>query len=252
PPPGRTPVSQPKGPASLTIVKYTCKTGYDVLAAKADPERDCPKTTGGVAFTLVGGNSQLKKSTGGDGAVLYKNVPAGSYLIKETFPADVTSAFISSCVSDARQFDAYPFLPFAVVGANGTVGIRLVAGENLTCSWYDVLAKKARSATPGAGGATVALTLLDCPGASANPAQCVPATTAAGFSLEPTDGAGTAATLTTDASGRGTVSVDPGVYALTEGDATWCFADSAAFDAKGNLTVAEGATVNVKIYNCGK
>ncbi|HEV2068004.1 MAG TPA: hypothetical protein VGR08_14335, partial [Thermomicrobiales bacterium] len=41
-----------QGPASLTIVAFTCEPGYDPFALDADPAQDCSELTDGVPFAL--------------------------------------------------------------------------------------------------------------------------------------------------------------------------------------------------------
>jgi len=246
-PPGNgtaTPTPKTTTTAKLIIEKFTCKPGYDVFAKDADPKTDCTDTTANVAFALTGGVGPVAHKTGSDGKVSFANVKAGDYQIAETMPAGVTSAFIGGCDSTVRNFSDYPFTPFAVIGANGKLGINLQASETLDCRWYDVPEKQATSAA-------VKITVLDCPGQSVVLSQCTPAASGIEFSLTPSGGSGgKAITLKTDASGIAAGNAQAGTYQLAEVGSAWCLADSKAFDANAHLTVGSDA-VNVSIYNCG-
>ena len=136
PPTNTTPAatSRPAGPATLTIVTFTCDPGYNVFAKNADPAADCPETAAGVQFALSGGGAAKKLKTGDDGKAVFSNLKGGVFSLVETFPTGVTSAFIDSCGSNLRDFRDYPFNPFARVGSSGTIGVTLNAGERLTCA----------------------------------------------------------------------------------------------------------------------
>src|SRR6185312_14410684 len=121
----------------------------------------------------------------------------------ETPPAGVTSAFIARCESDQRTFETFPFTPFARIGSSSRIGISLLAGEQLTCWWYDVPSKSAPSspAASPVGGTTVKISLFACPGQSVNLAQCQPGSGGTEFTLDPASVSGQPITLTTDDAG---------------------------------------------------
>jgi hypothetical protein len=237
-------VSGDPGPASLTIDKYTCPAEFDVFAADADPASACTLPTGGVTFGLGGAATQLSASTGTGGApatVAFEQLEAGTYFLSETMDDSIAFAFVLECASDARTFD-YPFSPFAVIEPEGRLVVELLAGEDLACDWYNVLA-------PEPGTVTIAKTWCDGTSA-ADLANCEPYGGGITFSLEPIEG-GDSVTLTTGADGTATVEVPAGAYEITEQGFEWCAAESDAVDAEGNIVVVAGEDVTIDIANCG-
>lgn len=240
-----TPTTNPSGPATLVIAKWTCEEDYDEYAPKADPTEDCDETTDGVSFTLRGGrDSSLTRVTGEDddpGTATFANLPAGSYLLQEDYPEGVTSAFVWECDSSVRGW-VYAFAPFATIGEDGTTKINVVPGETLTCSWYDVPSPEGDE--PGSE-ANVRVAVLDCPGDLVNENSCEPAAAGVAVDLSSDDDD---ASLETDDEGVAAGEVPPGGYDL-EVEGGICFADSDAFDGDGLLTVGDDP-VEVTVFRC--
>ncbi|MCC6792512.1 MAG: hypothetical protein IT336_12555 [Thermomicrobiales bacterium] len=242
----------PTGPATLTIVKYLCPEGYDVLDWRADPGDDCRDEQNGVTFTLSPEQGQdLSGATGddGDGTVTFRDVDPGDYLLTEEWPLDeaddLAYAFIWGCDSNYQY--AYQFTPYAMIGQQHATRIALSPGEEITCSWYNVPAE--HEETPVGGDASLTIVKYDCPGSSVNPANCDSASAGVAFELLPVE-EGDAIEVETGLDGTVTVEVAAGSYELIERDDEWCFASSNAFDADGYLTVEPGDAAEVEIYNC--
>lgn len=230
------------GPSSLTIDKYTCPAGFDVLAEGANPQAECTLGTDDIIFDLRGENAQLSASTGTGGApatVKFSDLEPGTYLLTEQTPEPIDMAFILSCSSDVRTFN-YPFAPFAVIEAGGRLVVDLRPGEDMTCSWYNVLADQ-----PG----TVTITKYWCDGEAGSLTNCQPYGGGIAFLLIPVDG-GDAISLQTGDDGTGTVEAT-GAFEVEEQGFTWCAAQSDFVDGNGNLLVEAGTDVTVEIYNCG-
>jgi hypothetical protein len=255
------PVSQatvdPNAPATLTIVKYTCDESYDPLAIGANPETDCSDTTDHITFTVLGSsNASVKGKTGddGDGTVTFSGLKPGSYLLRESYPDLVENAFIWTCDSDYRVFN-YPFAPFARIDASGTTKISLIAGETLTCAWYDVPSPKpevtpdADTTSPTGGEVDVNFTVLQCASGQIPSSACDPADEGTGVSLTSSDGAGGPIDFETDADGKANGSVDEGVYDL-DADSSVCFAESDAMSDDGTLDLTSGDPADVTVYLC--
>lgn len=137
-----TTVGQPvdaSGPASLTLVTATCAPGYDLFAPRADPAADCSEPTDGIEFGLEGNGTDATRTTGDDGAATatFTELVPGAYQLVGQAPTGLGVAFILDCTSTVRSFDE-PFVPLAIVGPDGTLGVTLQAGEALTCAWYGV------------------------------------------------------------------------------------------------------------------
>jgi hypothetical protein len=230
------------GPASLTINKYTCPAGFDVLAEGADPA-ECSLGTDDVNFLLDGDAGQLSASTGTGGApatVKFSDLEAGVYLLTEETPEPIDMAFILSCTSDVRTFN-YPFAPFAVIEQGGRIVVQLQPGEDMSCSWYNVLEEQ-----PG----TVTITKYWCDGQAGSLTNCAPFAGVINFVLTPTDGGDPITLQTSGSEGAGIVEAT-GTFEVEEQNFTWCAAESDFVDANGNLLVEPGADVTVEVYNCG-
>jgi hypothetical protein len=138
----------PEGePATFAITVRTCPPGYDPRSESADYLVDCRESAGDTMFALALAGSTASgpsASTGTSGdapqeaTVTFSGLAAGRYTAAATAPPEIASAFIGACQSDARDFSGYPFVPFAVAAADGTVVLSLEPGETLACDWYQI------------------------------------------------------------------------------------------------------------------
>ena len=238
------PSQQGTGPATLIITKYTCAEGYDLHGPDANVVDDCVALTEGIVFALTDDDEfNESATTDSEGQATWSDLEPKSYVIQETLPEGTQSAFIWTCRSDYREFQAeYPFTPFSYAGPDGRIGVTLVPGETLECDWYDVPEDQP--------GGEVTVTKYLCPGTTVIPSQCAVHTDGATIVLSRVDGSGDPVELTTDESGTATAPAE-GSYTVTEASGTPCLMDSDAFDEQGNLVVNEGDTVELRIYNCG-
>jgi hypothetical protein len=241
----------PNAPATLTIVKYTCPEDYDPLELEADPNKDCDDLTDDVTFAVVGSqNASVEGVTGddGEGTVTFSGLKPGNYLLRESYPEDVEQAFIWTCDSDFRTFN-YPFAPFARIDHTGTIKISLIAGETLTCTWFNVPSPPEISGTPSDGDVDITISVFECAAGAVNPSACDPAGEGIGVTLTAISGDEDPIDLETDQEGVAVGSVAADEYDI-EADDTICFADSAAFTQDGTLDLTDGDPVDVSIYLC--
>jgi hypothetical protein len=248
--PGPYSTPSASGPASLTIIKYTCEPGYDVFRFDADPKVDCPETTAGIEIRSIGKTTTTPKTTGDDGKAVWTGLNSGPHFLQEVMPDDIEYAFILECTSNVQPFDSYPLYPFAIIGPDGKIGYTIYPGENLTCTWYDVPSET--DGTPEAlGDGNVTVIKRWCPGDTADPQSCPIYPDGISIRLNPADGNGDPVTKTTDENGVATFDVPAGTYTVQEPTGIdMCDADSDAFDADGNVVVG-AEPVEVVIYNCG-
>ncbi|MGI8474857.1 MAG: hypothetical protein ACR2OO_00525 [Thermomicrobiales bacterium] len=250
PPALGAPTAAATEPASLTIVLHVCNADCDPFDAGADPAKDCAKSADGVPFTMIGRRGvQTRRVTGDDGkgTVRFGKLDPGSFVLREDGTAGPGNAFafLAGCTSDRRPSVGAPLFPYAFAGPAGEVALMVEAGEQLTCSWYDVPPKPLPMAT-------VRIAVQRCPGRTANPASCVADPGGGSLTLSPVGGSGKAITQTSGKDGVATFAVPPGAYALSEPPGVdLCFADSKAFDAEDHLVVTADAPVDVTIYTCG-
>ncbi len=245
----------PNAPATLTIVKFTCKEDYDPLAQDAKPAKDCDEKTDDITFSIIGAkNASISGKTGddGEGTVTFKNLKPGSYLLQETYPEHTQKAFIWSCESSTRVHD-YPFAPFARIDETGMIKVSLTPGETLKCDWYNVPSPPEEEATPSAAGGDVAVTIdvFMCPTHAVSPASCDPVEAGVGISLTSTSGNGEPIDLETDDTGVATGSVPADEYDV-DADEMICFAESPAFTSTNTLDLTSEDSADVQIYFCGQ
>lgn len=242
----------PNAPATLTIIKYTCPDDYDPLATDANPVKDCADLTDDVPFSVIGSkNASVDGVTGddGDGTVTFSGLKPGTYLLRETYPQDVEQAFIWSCDSDGRTFN-YPFAPFARIDHTGTIKISLIAGETLTCGWFNVPTPPEEDGTPE-GDVAVTINVFECASGAVNPSACDPAGEGVGVSLTATSGEEDPIDLETDQDGVASGAIAADEYDV-DADETICFADSAAFTQAGTLDLTNEEAVDVSLYLCAQ
>ncbi len=176
------------GPSDLIIYKYTCPDGYDPYAEGADPFTDCVEGPDGVTFTADGPDGYHSQTDTGDSipnGVMFGGLEAGDYVITETLPEGIASAFVWSC-------EPTPILTFmqptGPISEGGTFEYT-ATGVHTTCHWFNI---------PG-HDSTVTVYKWICPdGATWDhdqawyEANCTMATDDIKFSLYTQDGAYTA------------------------------------------------------------
>lgn len=231
--------------ATLALVAFSCPPGYDLYSADMAPSGDCPDPAIGIDFTMTGPDGSAHQAASNAGGELsLTDLPPGSYVLRAALPPEIESAFIANCVSDQRDLSSEsPFIPVAYAGPDGQIGVTLLPGEALACSWYDI---------PAGQGATVTGQLFTCPGTTVIKTQCAPGTGPASLTFEPAPGqSGTPFDLQFGDDGSAQGTAPAGTYALTGIPIDACLVESDGFDASGQLVLAEGATVEVRIYTCG-
>jgi hypothetical protein len=247
-PPGAAVISTPATGQSQTAVLIlsvaNCDAGYDVYAEDADPAKDCDEPGDDLEFTLGGPEPGMER-TGISGAVTegsmtFAPLEAGNYLLGMRLPQATDAAFISGCSSNRRAiFADNPFAPFAYASPSGQIGVSLVAGETLECSWYNV-------PTP-----LVTVLAFDCPAGQINVATCKPSVDGLTITFASVDPFGIDYSVTTDTEGVAHADLRPDTYEMEELPASVCFVDSKGFDQAGNLVVEEGTPIEVSIFTCG-
>lgn len=237
----------PDEAATLVIHAYRCEPGYDDRAEAADPAADCVERPDDITFGLVGtGDSSGEprrrvKFNGQPGEFVITDLAPGDYrLIEVEFEPDQT-AFVLGCMSNQRAFDGYPFDPFAVVSAAGSVRLSLVVGETLACDWYDV---------PPPNPA-LSLQVYACGTARPSEENCEPASGQFQFVLAPVDVAGEAIGFTTDADGSVELTNAEGSFQLLEIGPQPCGMTATGTGADGNLALDAEQEVVVQIFHCG-
>jgi hypothetical protein len=168
------------------------------------------------------------------------NICWPEYLLAEADFGDGEAAFILSCESNRRDFADYSFSPFALVAADGSVRLTLLAGEQLTCDWYNV---------PG-GGEGLTVHVYVCTGDEQSVDACDPAEEPVRFVLTPVDGEGDPISFQTDENGEGHQTGLDGLYTLTQVGQQPCVVESPDVDPDGNLNLSPDRPTVVNVFNC--
>ena len=246
---GASSVSAQTAPATLTIDVYTCSAGYDPIDPHETLIDPCNLGTEDIAFTLEplgrqSGSAMASTGTGGAPAtVAFSGLAAGDYRLTQQKSDTISLSYILQCTSDARTF-ASPFTPFTIIEPGGRLDIHLLAGEQLTCDWYNVQSEPQETAA-------LTITAYDCSGDTIGPDMC---DLAAGVEFELTDSTGAVAgQLVTGADG--TASFDEaGVYQLTAvsevENRVFCAFEPYDAMSDGQLTLDPGNPIALDAYYC--
>lgn len=127
------PVSTPANPApgsDLLVTKATCPPGYE----GSDHANDCAPTED-VTFSIGFANSEFfaSETTNAEGLAPFYDISAGTYVIAEDIPGDVIDRIAVFC---AAPGDTEP-RPLTINALN-SVTVEVLAGEELSCTWYNV------------------------------------------------------------------------------------------------------------------
>jgi hypothetical protein len=237
----------PPAPAAIDIVKYTCDPGFQgrLWIDFADGCVSAENLTNDVGFRVSGAVSarRVTGDTGIGGTTRFEGLPPGDYRLREETPTG-TVAVYAFCGIDPDAPDG------RAVG--DTLALRLAAGQNATCHWFNVPEDLA--------GDTGAITVYKyaCP-VTTPPAnfdwygRCDPQGQGVRFSLLVWDGAAftPVTTAATDSDGILRLTrLQPGIYDLKEVDAVWCRAESDNVNSDGHVVVEAGQRASVWIFNC--
>jgi hypothetical protein len=116
--------------SNILVTKFTCPPGYD----GNDFVGECAATEGvtfGIGF--AGSEFFASEATNAEGLAPFHDISAGTYVIAEDIPGDVIDRIEVFC---AAPGDTEPRL--LTVNAVNSVTVEVLAGEELSCSWYNV------------------------------------------------------------------------------------------------------------------
>jgi len=229
------------------LLKFTCPAGYDPYNPEAKPATECDPVKDPVTFSLTAWQKDAKPKTATGtqakpNTVKFTAVKAGSYVVTETPPKDQTiaSAFILTCKSSVNGNNQTSRYPLVFIGADLKLALDIHAGETLTCSWYNV----------PKGNDTVSFVVHECPGKVANPSRCAVATKVHNLEFTQDDESQTVTKASSDATGKGTVTLVPGTYKVSEPGGNVCLVDSDASNDEGDLVITDGDEFDADIYSC--
>jgi hypothetical protein len=240
---------QGSGPASLTIVSYLCPSRFDLYSPESDPRAECDQGNDPMSFTLApwgeDATSDPVTIEGEDPTpyeVTFPDVAPGDYVVSLVLPdePEIAWAFVLSCESSLGRAESTRFYPLALTGDNLSLRLALYAGEELTCSWYNV----------PVGGNLVMVTVYECPGSVANPSRCILASNPLVIQFIPASADLETVSVETGEDGAATVELAPGVYTVEDDALTTCLVDSSSMDNEGNLVVEGESTIDVVVYTC--
>jgi hypothetical protein len=163
--------AQGDSPASVTINVHTCGDLHDPIDPNQTLANECALGTEDIAFTLEpiapqGGGMMASTGSGGSPATIsFSQLAPGQFRLSQDTPGTIALSYVASCTSSVRTFE-YPFTPFATIEPEGRLNIELLAGEQLSCDWYNILAPEQETA------ATLTVTVYSCSGDVIDPELC--------------------------------------------------------------------------------
>jgi hypothetical protein len=241
--PVQTPTYDPEATAALIIVSYACEADYNPSAEDADPLLDCDDAPGETRYALRteedGLGDESVEEDGDRYLARFEDLEGGVYTVQAITDEPAEYGFIGGCTSSLRTFGEYAFRPYAWVAPDGSVVLELLDGEELTCSWYRV----------PYGEGKVVLTVMECPGAVANPARCDSITDAVEVALVPAGDGETIAGETSD-DGEIELTAPSGAYVVEIDGIPSCLVDSVAADDDGLLVLSGNEEVDAIAYSC--
>ncbi|MDF3040172.1 MAG: LPXTG-motif cell wall anchor domain protein, partial [Thermomicrobiales bacterium] len=234
-------------PAAVDVLKYTCAPGFQG-SVWLDFAEGClfdQNLTSNVGFRISGAVSarRVTGDAGFAGQTRFDNLLPGDYRLSEETPLGVVAVY-AFCGLDPAAPDG------RAVG--DSVGLRLGAGQNVTCYFFNV----PEDLTGSTGAVTVykyACPITTPPATYDWFGRCNPQGSGVRFSLTILDGDRFVPVVTGATDGDGILRftrLQPGTYELTEVDATWCHAESDSVTSQGNLIVEAGERASVWIFNC--
>jgi hypothetical protein len=202
-----------------------------------------------VTFVADGpGGYEESLTTGDNGVVTFSDISAGNYTVTELPPDSVNVAvYVIVCTLDGNTY------PFEYNDSSGLrMNIRIPAGEEVVCDWYNVPPAKPQ---PGASGSITVYKYL-CQGRDDNKYDweddCEAYGAGAEFELTRISNGNTTAGTTPSNSKLVFANLANGAYALDETSGDWCHAEADHVDANGDVRVLDGGNTDVFIYNCSK
>lgn len=244
-------VAPPKpAPATVTVEAYTCVPSFNGTTY-SDFATNCLRPEGltnQITFR-ADGETRLKAVTGDHGQLgktALQNVPAGTWQLfaEKPYATPLMYVFCGSNPDNPADFKAI----------NGGTQVTLASGEAITCRVF--LIPEMFTATTGA----IMVHTFNCPLDAAVRGydyknNCEVSTDQQPFRISLFNETETTfePTMTVSANADGIVrfpNLHPGTYQLEEVKGVWCFAQSNAVDAQGNVVVKVNTLSEVWVYNC--
>ena len=235
-------------PASLTIDVYTCDSLHDPIDPNQTLINECALGTEDIPFTLEpvapqGGSMMASTGSGGTPATIsFSELPSGQYRLSQDAPDTIAQSYVAACTSNVREFE-YPFTPFAIVEPDGRLNIELLAGEQLKCDWFNILAPAQETA------ASLTVTVYSCSGDVIHPELCDLAPNVELRLFSPS----AEFVLTTDANGIATFDGEGTfqIEAVSElEDRVFCSFQPSSDAASGSLTLDPAHPITLEAYYC--
>jgi hypothetical protein len=233
------------GYGDITIYKWLCPEGFDPNAPGADPGASCSDAMNGVTFTMERpGKDPLVSNTGDSvpGAVQFGGQDAGDYVITETLPQGIESAFVWDCTGASTGWvHAMP------LSMGASLEVTVAAGDAIVCNWFNV-----PQTAPESGHLTVYKYTCSA-SVFVSEVDCEIHEYGVTFDLLAWNGNDWSVADTQTTNGNGVIAwngLAAGTYGLDEHDAEPCHVTSTSEDVEGNPLVTAGESTVVKVYNC--
>ncbi|MCO5216538.1 MAG: hypothetical protein M9950_10345 [Thermomicrobiales bacterium] len=242
-----TPTPDPKL-AEIYTTMFVCPTSVNVAGSSFGQLDDaCAETKDGVLFTLnrpAGVPVSAYTGDAGAGAIRFKELVPGDYVLTPSVPADFVSAAVYCDLNGGNVYQK--------VLSNGGTKFVNVEGELISCSWF-IQAKPAPQ--PGPTGSITIREML-CTGDRSTikdwERDCQPGSSGVSFTVTAIDGS-TSKTLTPNAQGVAVFSGLPNMnYEIKQSQGAWCRAQAERVDSQSRVGVANGGNTDVFIYQCNQ
>jgi hypothetical protein len=233
------------GYGAVTIYKWLCPEGFNPQGAGADPASACTEAMDGVTFTMDRpGKDALVSNTGDSipGAVQFGGQEAGDYVITETLPQGIASAFVWECTGGGTGW-----VHSAPLSIGASLELTIAAGDAIICQWFNV-----PETDPELGHLTVIKYVCSGP-TYVSDVDCEIHENGVTFDLLTWNGSGWNLADTRTTNGSGTINwnnLAAGSYVLDEYGSEPCHATSTFQDGSDHILVTPGEETVVKVYNC--
>ncbi|MCA9833555.1 MAG: hypothetical protein KC435_06405 [Thermomicrobiales bacterium] len=234
--------------AEIYTTMFACPSSVNVAGSSFSQLDDaCTDTVNDVPMKLQRPSGVPVTATTGDdgaGAVRFKELGAGDYVLTPTLPENYVSAALY-CDLDGGSV-------YQKTISNGSTTFKNVDGELISCSWFVI--PKAEQQQGPTGSITIREML--CKGDRSSitdwERECTPASSGVSFTVTSVDGS-TTQTLTPGSGGVAVFSgLADGYYSVKQSSGQWCRAAATIVNSESQVGVRDGGNTDLFLYQCNK
>lgn len=234
--------------AEIYTTMFACPSSVNVAGSSFSQLDDaCTDTVDNVPMKLQRPSGVPVTATTGDsgpGAVRFKELGAGDYVLTPTLPENYVSAAL---YCDLDGGDVYQ-----KTISNGGTTFKNVESELISCSWF--VTPKAEQQQGPTGSITIREML--CKGDRSSikdwERECTPASSGVSFTVTAVSGS-TTQTLTPNSNGVAVFSgLADGYYSVKQSTGQWCRAAATIVNSESQVGVRDGGNTDLFLYQCNK